>query len=57
MVAMTRRRALQAGAAALAAPAFVEQANAQSSFDWRRLAFLRLGLLIRKVPLPCATEE
>ncbi|UFN46920.1 sugar ABC transporter substrate-binding protein [Roseomonas sp. OT10] len=33
---MTRRRALQAGAALLAAPALVEQAHAQSQFDWKR---------------------
>ena len=50
MVAMTRRQALQAGAAALAAPAFVEQANAQSTFDWRRFRGERIEATVQLSP-------
>ncbi|MFC7476009.1 ABC transporter substrate-binding protein [Dankookia sp. GCM10030260] len=47
---MTRRRALQAGAAALAAPALVEQALAQSGFDWRRFRGERIEVTVQLSP-------
>jgi multiple sugar transport system substrate-binding protein len=50
MVDMTRREALRAGAAALAAPAFVGQANAQSSFDWRRFRGERIEATVQLSP-------
>jgi multiple sugar transport system substrate-binding protein len=50
MVDMTRRQALQAGAAALAAPALVERANAQSGFDWRRFRGERIEATVQLSP-------
>ena len=50
MNGMTRREALRAGAAALAAPALVERANAQSAFDWRRFRGERIEATVQLSP-------
>ena len=50
MRAFTRRGALQTGAAMLAAPAFVEHANAQSAFDWRRFRGERIEVTVQLSP-------
>ena len=51
MTQITRRGALRAGAAAvLAAPAIVQQANAQSAFGWRRFAGERIEVTMTRGP-------
>ncbi|MCB4820725.1 extracellular solute-binding protein [Roseicella aerolata] len=50
MNGITRREALRAGAAALAAPALVERANAQSAFDWRRFRGERIEVTVQLSP-------
>jgi len=50
MLGITRRAALRAGAAAIAAPALVERANAQSAFDWRRFRGERIEATIQLSP-------
>jgi len=50
MTQITRRDALRAGAAMLAAPAIVQQANAQSGFNWRRFAGERIEVSLTANP-------
>ena len=50
MQGITRRQALRAGAAAVAAPALVERANAQSGFDWRRFRGERIEVTVQLSP-------
>ena len=50
MSKFTRRAALKAGAVILAAPAIVQQANAQSAFGWRRFAGERIEVSLTKSP-------
>ncbi|MFM7780353.1 MAG: extracellular solute-binding protein, partial [Alphaproteobacteria bacterium] len=47
---ITRRQALGATAALLAAPALVRQANAQSRFDWKRFAGERIEVTLQTSP-------
>lgn len=50
MTQITRRDALRAGAAILAAPAIVQSANAQSNFNWRRFAGERIEVSLTANP-------
>ncbi len=50
MTQITRRQALAASAAMLAAPAIVERAHAQSAFDWRRFRGERLEVSLTSNP-------
>lgn len=50
MRGITRRGALMAGAGLLAAPAFVEKANAQSAFDWKRFRGERIEVSLTRSP-------
>ncbi|MBL6459512.1 extracellular solute-binding protein [Belnapia sp. T6] len=50
MVRITRRAAFQAGAALLAAPPFIDRANAQSAFDWRRFRGERIEVSVQLSP-------
>jgi multiple sugar transport system substrate-binding protein len=50
MRGITRRRALQAGGSLLAAPAIIDQANAQSGFDWKRFRGERIEVSIQLSP-------
>jgi len=47
---ITRRQALGATAALIAAPAIVRQANAQSRFDWKRFAGERIEVTLQTSP-------
>lgn len=47
---ISRRQALAAGSALLAAPAIVEQANAQSAFDWKRFRGERIEVTVQLSP-------
>jgi multiple sugar transport system substrate-binding protein len=50
MRGITRRRALQAGASLLAAPAIIHHANAQSGFDWKRFRGERIEVSVQLSP-------
>ena len=47
---MIRRRTVLAAAAALAAPPFVERANAQSQFDWKQAKGAKIEVNFAKTP-------
>lgn len=50
MVRITRRAAIQGGAALLAAPPLIDRANAQSAFDWRRFRGERIEVSVQLSP-------
>jgi multiple sugar transport system substrate-binding protein len=50
MRSITRRTALRAGTALLAAPPLVEMAGAQSAFDWRRFRGERIEATVQLSP-------
>jgi multiple sugar transport system substrate-binding protein len=50
MLRITRRAALQGGAALLAAPPIVDRANAQSAFDWRRFRGEQIEVSVQLSP-------